>query len=83
MKSELEVRPVYLRNAGRTRGHVLVVMLALILKREPKKAVRHCDGSAARFGNIGRLDSPERIPRRASVHPSATTKRSAYNNLQC
>lgn len=34
MKTELEVRPVYLRNAGRTRGHVLVVMLALILKRE-------------------------------------------------
>lgn len=37
MKSELEVRPVYLRNAGRTRGHVLVVMLALILKREFQK----------------------------------------------
>jgi transposase len=37
MKTELEVRPVYLRNAGRTRGHVLVVMLALILKRELHK----------------------------------------------
>jgi len=37
MKTELEVRPVYLRNAGRTRGHVLVVMLALILKREFQK----------------------------------------------
>jgi hypothetical protein len=37
MKTDLEVRPVYLRNAGRTRGHVLVVMLALILKRELQK----------------------------------------------
>jgi hypothetical protein len=37
MKTELEVRPVYLRNAGRTRGHVLVVMLAMILKRELNK----------------------------------------------
>ncbi len=37
MKTELEVRPVYLRNAGRTRGHVVVVMLALILTRELQK----------------------------------------------
>jgi transposase len=54
MKTELEVRPVYLRNAGRTRGHVLVVMLALILKRELQKRlagiemeVRHALGALA------------------------------------
>ena len=35
MKSaHLEIRPVYVRKDGRTRGHVFVVMLALLLQRE-------------------------------------------------
>lgn len=34
MKSELEIRPVFVRKKSRTMGHVLVVMLALILERE-------------------------------------------------
>lgn len=51
MKTHLEVRPVYVRKASRTRGHVLVVMLALILRRELAKRlsgigmeVRHAMG---------------------------------------
>jgi transposase len=31
--ARLEVRPVYVRKRDRTRGHVFVVMLALLLKR--------------------------------------------------
>ncbi len=51
MKTHLEVRPVYVRKANRTRGHVLMVMLALILRREIEKRlsaieveVRHAIG---------------------------------------
>ena len=34
MKTDLDVRPVHVRKESRTRGHVLVVMLSLILRRE-------------------------------------------------
>jgi transposase len=40
MKTDLEVRPVFVRKASRTRGHVLVVMLALILRRELEKRLK-------------------------------------------
>ena len=40
MKTNLEVRPVFVRKASRTRGHVLVVMLALILRRELEKRLK-------------------------------------------
>ena len=40
MKTSLEVRPVFVRKASRTRGHVLVVMLALILRRELEKRLK-------------------------------------------
>jgi transposase len=36
--SHLEVRPVFVRNAERTRAHVFVVMLAYLIVRELKKA---------------------------------------------
>jgi len=36
--SHLKVRPVFVRNAERTRAHVLVVMLAYLIVRELKKA---------------------------------------------
>ena len=41
----LEVRPIYLRKGQRTRGHVLVCLLALKLKRELERRI------AAAFGN--------------------------------
>lgn len=37
MKTDLQIRPVFVRKESRTRGHVLVVMLALILRRELEK----------------------------------------------
>ncbi len=37
MKTDLQVRPVYVRKENRTRGHALTVMLALILRRELEK----------------------------------------------
>jgi transposase len=40
MKTDLEVRPVYVRKKSRTRGHVLLVMLALILRRELEKRLK-------------------------------------------
>jgi transposase len=43
MKTDLEVRPIYVRKKSRTRGHVLVVMLALILRRELEKMLKPLD----------------------------------------
>jgi transposase len=43
MKTELEVRPVYVRKESRTRGHVLMVMLALILRRELEHRLKSID----------------------------------------
>jgi hypothetical protein len=40
---ELEVRPIYVRLASRTRGHVFVVMLAYCLVRELAWRWRHLD----------------------------------------
>lgn len=37
-KSDLEIRPVYVRKEKTTRGHVLVVMLAYMIIRELNKA---------------------------------------------
>ena len=37
--SNLELRPIFLRKAGRTRGHVFVTMLALKLVRELERRV--------------------------------------------
>ncbi len=37
MKTDLQIRPVFVRKENRTRGHVLVVMLALMLRREVEK----------------------------------------------
>jgi len=39
----LEVRPVYVRRADRTRGHVLVVMLAYLIVRDLEQAWRDLD----------------------------------------
>lgn len=41
----LEIRPIYLRNAGRTRGHVLVTMLAYLLIHEFKRRTKHIAGT--------------------------------------
>lgn len=38
VKSDLEVRPVYVRTEENTRGHVLIVMLAYMIVRELDKA---------------------------------------------
>ena len=38
VKSNLEIRPVYLRNEENTRAHVLIVMLAYMIVRELDKA---------------------------------------------
>ena len=39
----LEVRPVYVRNAGRTRAHVFIVMLAFLLRLKLEQAWRSLD----------------------------------------
>ena len=36
--AHLETRPIYVRTAEHTRGHVLVVMLAYLIRREPSRA---------------------------------------------
>ncbi|MFH1535451.1 MAG: IS1634 family transposase [Patescibacteria group bacterium] len=41
----LEIRPIYLRNAGRTRGHILVTMLAYLLIHEFKKRTKSITGT--------------------------------------
>lgn len=41
--SLLEIRPIYLRKAGRTRGHALVAMLALKLMRDLERRIRPLD----------------------------------------
>jgi transposase len=41
IKSDLDIRPVYVRKEENTRGHVLVVMLAYMIIRELDKAWRH------------------------------------------
>jgi hypothetical protein len=41
--AHLEVRPVYVRTAASTRGHVLVVMLAYIIIRALRQAWAHLD----------------------------------------
>jgi transposase len=41
----LEVRPIFLRNGERTRGHVLVCMLALILVREMERRLKAVFGT--------------------------------------
>ena len=41
--AHLEVRPVYVRTAASTRGHVLVVMLAYIIIRALRQAWEHLD----------------------------------------
>jgi hypothetical protein len=41
--SHLEVRPVYVRTAESTRGHVLVVMLSYLMIRELKRAWKDID----------------------------------------
>jgi transposase len=40
MKTDLEVRPVFVRKENRTRGHVLVAMLALIVRKEFEKRLQ-------------------------------------------
>lgn len=41
--THLELRPVFVRKAENTMGHVFVVMLALLLQREIEKSWRHLD----------------------------------------
>lgn len=41
VKSDLDIRPVYVRKEENTRGHVLVVMLAYTIIRELDKAWQH------------------------------------------
>ena len=73
--------PVF-RNAGRTRGHVLVVMLALILERDPKTAGRHCHGVTARFGRLVPV-TLSRSPLASSGSRVLATKPSAAGNPRC
>ena len=40
---QLEMRPVYLRDENRTRGHALVVMLAYLMARELRRRWRDID----------------------------------------
>jgi hypothetical protein len=40
---QLEMRPVYLRDENRTRGHALVVMLAYLMTRALRRRWRHID----------------------------------------
>jgi hypothetical protein len=42
--TRLKIRPVYVRTPERTRGHVLVMMLAHLIRREPSRAWAHLDG---------------------------------------
>jgi len=44
--SHLEVRPVFVRNAARTRGHALAVMLAYLILRHLRQCWRSIDGTA-------------------------------------
>jgi len=41
VKSDLDIRPVYVRKERNTRGHVLIVMLAYMIIRELDKAWQH------------------------------------------
>jgi transposase len=41
--AHLEMRPVYVRKEANTRGHVFVVMLALLLQRELERCRRDID----------------------------------------
>jgi transposase len=41
VKSDLDIRPVYVRKEENTRGHVLVVMIAYMIIRELDKAWQH------------------------------------------
>lgn len=41
VKSDLDLRPIYVRSEESTRGHVLVVMLAYMIVRELDKAWKH------------------------------------------
>ena len=41
----LELRPIYVRKAGRTRAHVFVVMLSYLLVRELRECWREVDGT--------------------------------------
>ncbi|MFH1535531.1 MAG: IS1634 family transposase [Patescibacteria group bacterium] len=41
----LEIRPIFLRNAGRTRGHILVTMLAYLLIHEFRKRTKSVTGT--------------------------------------
>ena len=43
MKTDLQVRPVFVRKESRTRGHVLVVMLALVLRREIERRLKNTE----------------------------------------
>lgn len=43
--AHLEVRPVYVRKKERTEGHVFVVMLALLLKRQMERLLRSSYGN--------------------------------------
>jgi len=40
IKSDLDIRPVYVRSEENTRGHVLVVMLAYVITKELEKACK-------------------------------------------
>ena len=45
--AHLEVRPIYVRKAANTRGHVLVVMLAYLIRRELGRAWARLDVTVA------------------------------------
>ena len=45
--AHLELRPVYVRKSGSTRGHVFVVMLALLLQRELERCWSKLDVTVA------------------------------------
>ncbi len=46
VKSELEIRPLYLRNAERTKAHVFICMLAYMINLEFKRCTKELDGTS-------------------------------------
>jgi len=60
--AELEMRPVYVRLASRTRGHVLVVLLAYRIARELTRCWRHLDTTVQEgLNQLGQLCANELV----------------------
>ena len=75
---QLEMRPVYLRDENRTRGHALVIMLAYLMARELRRRWRDIDLTMQRPRPSGRPmphRSDHRRPALLPSSPDATRRR--------